>query len=85
MLNKGECRSCGAAIIWAETASGKRMPVDVEPHADGTIMLIDERSGFIPRADIVRRGTPGNLLRRSHFATCPNAATHRKPSPRGAA
>jgi hypothetical protein len=24
------CRSCGAGVLWAETQSGKRVPLDVE-------------------------------------------------------
>jgi hypothetical protein len=34
-LNEAKCRGCGAEIIWAKTARGKRMPFDretLEPH-----------------------------------------------------
>lgn len=29
-----ECRHCGAKLIWAETAKGKRMPLDPTPAQD---------------------------------------------------
>lgn len=29
------CRSCGAQVVWEQTASGKKMPMDVEPGPDG--------------------------------------------------
>jgi hypothetical protein len=34
-LNEAKCRGCGAEILWAKTAHGKRMPFDretLEPH-----------------------------------------------------
>jgi hypothetical protein len=71
--NASKCRSCGAKIFWYYTASGKLMPVDAEPCADGnlainydgTVMVVGSGSGRQPRY-------------RSHFATCPNAARHRR-------
>lgn len=29
--NEGECRSCGAPVIWCITKKGKKMPVDPPP------------------------------------------------------
>jgi hypothetical protein len=29
------CRSCGAKVEWVETANGKKMPMDLEPDAEG--------------------------------------------------
>ena len=31
MSEYGTCRSCGAAILWAVTPNGKKMPLDAEP------------------------------------------------------
>jgi hypothetical protein len=75
---RSRCNSCGAPILWAITSTGKRMPVDAEPSPVGNVLLI-VRSGEEPRAEVVPRGTKSNLLRVSHFATCPNSAKHRKP------
>lgn len=69
----GKCRSCKAAILWWETPTHKRMPVDdtaaVVP--DGEPLLEDGETWDQP--DEVRR-----LLQNCHFATCPNAAEHRR-------
>ena len=67
------CRSCCKDIIWSETASGKKIPIDPEPVPSGNIML--ECHGALatvvaPRPDVKRHV--------SHFATCPNASSHRK-------
>lgn len=84
------CRSCDAPIEWAVTANGKRMPIDAEPTTDGTILLRHRYVGEPPeaivqtaeeRAELERQAaTRGEELRlfKSHFATCPNARTHRR-------
>lgn len=75
-----KCRSCGAAIVWTLTEAGRRMPVDVEPADDGALRLEESQGGsdvvyaFVVRGNVRPRGP----LYRSHFATCPNAASHRK-------
>jgi hypothetical protein len=73
-----ECRSCKAAVIWAETEAGKRMPVDAEPSADGNVRL-RERDGLAPLAVVLKVaevfGKTG--LRTSHFKSCPDAADWR--------
>jgi hypothetical protein len=64
------CRSCGAPIIWAKTARGSPIPLDASPgpqpnlapNADGAMVVVP----------------PGSGQHTSHFATCPNAAAHRK-------
>ena len=65
-----KCSSCGAAIVWAKTTKGKRMPVDAEPAAGGNINL----DGF----GVARYVPAGKGHYKSHFATCPNSAAHRK-------
>jgi hypothetical protein len=62
------CRSCGAPILWVFTEGGKRMPVDAKP-ASG--LVLDDPESPTPTARIRRVYT-------SHFATCPQAAQHRK-------
>lgn len=69
------CRSCGAAIRWAETLWGKRIPCDAAPHAEGNIQ-INESGGALVYGHGVAR--PAGPLYRSHFATCPHAAQHRR-------
>lgn len=61
------CRSCGEPILWVRTAAGKMMPLDAVPRVDGNVM---------------REFADGSRLYYvSHFATCPNAASHRRESP----
>lgn len=64
------CRSCNAEIIWAVTATGKRMPVDAAPSANGNIHLEGTTAIVLDE--------PVDGARTSHFATCPNADQHRK-------
>lgn len=67
MADHATCRSCGAAILWVVTASGKRMPLDASPE----------------KRFVIEPQEPPLALSRdtyvSHFSTCPNAAAHRKP------
>jgi hypothetical protein len=72
MSEPSKCRSCGAAIVWATTSTGKQAPFDAKPIAttdlkpigDGTYLASNTMRGYV-----------------SHFATCPNAAQHRRTRP----
>lgn len=79
------CRSCNAEIRWARTASGKRMPLDLEPVRTGNVQLGyvggEELAIVVAPADAVAAQAAGIHLFVSHFSTCPNAATHRRPNP----
>jgi hypothetical protein len=66
----GTCRSCDGKIVWAATASGKKIPLEPCPLAEGNVRL--DASG------IARVGKVGTGQYRSHFATCPNANDWRK-------
>lgn len=67
------CKTCGAAVTWARTSSGKSIPVDPEPRAGGNITLIDCGSHLAARV-----GPAGSGSHVSHFATCPQANGHRR-------
>lgn len=78
------CRSCDAEIVWAETVNGKKIPLDAGHHLRGVrvkrddpLILADE--GDVRAGNAVIRAVPTYV---SHFATCPNAAEHRKGRPR---
>lgn len=64
------CRSCGAPLIWGVTENDKRMPVDAKP--EKRVVFEKRGNGLPPLARVVDTYV-------SHFATCPNAAQHRKP------
>lgn len=75
-----KCRSCGAAITWTLTRSGKKMPVDSLPAEDGNFYLEKGEDGEFYSHHV--RGYPGKLpedvyRHHSHFSTCPNADEHR--------
>lgn len=72
------CRSCGAEIIWARTAGkGKLIPLDAEPaeRPNGLFKLMHVGGPDEPPTAFIASGEEVYL---SHFATCPNAAEHRR-------
>lgn len=81
------CSSCGAPVLWLTTTKGKPMPVDP------ALLLVVPGDASPPRATVVTPGgevVTGRLVERepagavavagrpSHFATCPDAAAHRR-------
>lgn len=74
------CQSCNAQINWVTTAaSGKNMPVDMNPVDDGNLVIIDRRVVVLKKDEVPPFGA---LRYKSHYATCPHAARHRG-KPRG--
>lgn len=73
------CRSCKAAIVWAETVNGKSMPVNAEPVDNGNLVLtpaMDPRDP--PQVRTLGRDEHAPMPRyTSHFATCPQAIAFR--------
>lgn len=73
------CRSCGAPIIWARTLSGRNMPLDAEPNPEGNVVLARGLAIVREKPSFELAGEDEGATRHtSHFATCPNAATHRR-------
>ena len=81
-MREGRCKSCGARIVWALTDGDKRMPVDAEPSARGNIKLVWIPSLNEYRAVVQRDVKPDNVSKEplylSHFASCAQAAQHRR-------
>lgn len=74
------CRSCWAPVIWAQTIRS-RMMVNPEVVPDGNVVLTVDRGEVLatvlgPRA-LARPDRPARL-RKSHFATCPQAPSWRQ-------
>lgn len=72
-----KCKSCHRPMRWVITNRGRKMPVDFDPHEDGNVVVNQN-----DRAEVYG-ATPtvvpdGSTLHFSHFATCPNAAEHRR-------
>ncbi len=75
------CRTCQADVVWAVTAAGKRMPVDAEPVPEGNVALVELDGGQV-HATVLAEGEAlltDEPLYLSHFVTCPDADTHRRP------
>lgn len=70
------CRSCLAPIRWATTTTGRRMPLNPEPIPGGK-WVISAVTG-----KLLARTTSEPLGYEVHWATCPNADTHRRPRER---
>lgn len=78
------CRSCGAEIIWIRSSkTGKMIPCDPEPIPFKLEIARGERF-VLADGDVCcgyRTDKPEEAQRTgyiSHFATCPNAAEHRR-------
>lgn len=73
-----QCSTCRAAIRWTVTEHGKRMPVPVR---GGNIVLRDDGDQLTAVYVVPLLETPEDKRRPhyvSHFATCPQAAQHRR-------
>jgi hypothetical protein len=78
------CRSCGAEIWWAYTAQGRRVPLDADPTPSGNLYVVDVpdtpvEDPFVAVVTKYRQPPAGAPLYQSHFASCPQAAQHRRP------
>lgn len=78
--------SCGAPMRWAHhETTGRRMPLDAEANPAGNISVVrwgDRQPNGMALPIIAVNVAPDRAMTpmryTSHFATCPNAAEHRK-------
>jgi len=66
----GTCRSCGAAVEWAQLVSGKRMPFDPP------IVVVRTLGNLLAEARTVEE--VDTAITRSHFSSCPDAKDWRR-------
>lgn len=72
------CSSCGAEINWVPSAAnGVSMPLDAAPCPDGNVVINGGKAHVLNR-NLFAGEAPETPRYKSHFATCPNAAKHRK-------
>lgn len=69
------CRTCNAPVLWCVTTTGKKMPVDQRQSPHGNLILEYQPATGETLARYVQ---PGEGTHTSHFATCPQAAEHRR-------
>ena len=65
------CKSCAAEIVWCVTAEGRTMPLDAKSY---TLFVLDAQGA--------QTGSPrckAAQVHASHFSTCPDAGSWRKP------
>lgn len=75
MTDVSRCKSCHEPIRWVRI-NGRPMPVDYFPRADGSVFVMaNGNARVLPVAERARSISP---LYVSHFATCRNAAAHRR-------
>jgi len=83
-LTEDACQSCDARIVWVKTTHGGRMPLDAEPHEEGSILVAfarDEPMGVVLTGDVLAWARDNDAtLYRSHFASCPDAEQWRHES-----
>lgn len=80
------CTKCKKPVRWVYTESGRRMPLDPIPTADGNIVYWGEgtdRVRVLKKADEDDLFLSGLQRYKSHFATCPAADKLRKPRSKG--
>lgn len=72
------CRTCGAEIIWAITINKRAMPLDATPSPKGNLRFAPEHALPEDRAPVVVHSLDAPERYTSHFATCAQAAQHRR-------
>lgn len=78
-----KCKGCQAEIIWIKTVNGKNMPCNAKEvvyweNKDGKANIV-RTNGEVVRADLEgEEGKESGIGYISHFASCPNANSHRR-------
>ena len=69
---------CAAPIVWALTEGGRRIPLNPDPHPDGTVILTDHdgrtRARILTGPELPAQQTAWQ----AHWATCPASSTFRR-------
>ena len=73
------CRSCGKTIVFAESsATGKLAPFELDP--EGHYVLENGKARFVGKGSVqLELGAAPVPHYTSHFASCKDAASWRKP------
>ena len=70
---------CGATIRWVVTEGGRRMPINPDPHPDGTIVAIDRPDGTTVARVLSGAQLPAQQQAwQPHWQTCPASPQFRK-------
>lgn len=79
----GQCRGCGARVIWIRTRAGKNMPCDPTMHnyridPTGKEKIVTQSGDVVSGVTGVTPDESDGIGYISHFATCPSARNFRK-------
>lgn len=55
------------------------MPIDKNPADDGNLVIVEGEARVLTTGERLREQKAGTTRFKSHFATCPNASSHRRP------
>lgn len=72
------CKSCQASINWLHTATGLRIPIDVQPVADGNIRIIGDVAHVVGATIDLLDDTDDGTRYVSHFVSCRDAGSWRR-------
>ena len=64
------CRDCDAPVRFVATASGKRMPIDIDPTPTGNVVILDGMARVLTADQLAQRNQPAQRFM-PHAATCP--------------
>jgi len=71
-MQASKCRSCGAAVLWAPSATtGKLCILDADPVPDGNTAIVDGKA-YVESGSMFEP-LPEGPRYKSHWATCPDA------------
>ncbi len=82
-MNRATCRSCGSAIVWIRTLSGRNMPCDAKPInyiiKPGAATKLVTPGGDVVSCEVVEDPRDAQGWGYSpHWASCPAADQHRR-------
>ena len=70
---------CGAIVRWVLTEAGRRMPLDEDPHPDGTVVLRHGPDGAVRAHVLTGAELPAQETAwRPHWQTCPDSSQLRR-------
>jgi hypothetical protein len=84
-VGPGRCRSCKQRIWWVRTEAGNSMPVNPLPDNMGNVAVRHDPESGIDFGYVITEARPiraGEKQMMPHWATCPEAAKHRKRKPK---
>lgn len=76
---------CGQMIRWLFTEARKRIPLDPDPHPDGTVVLVKVGHETLARVLTGAQLPAQETAYRAHWATCPGSDAMRAKKAREAA